>query len=93
MPYSTPPVDFTGPAVSPPIFKVIGMTHSDTVTCDNRPALTIQSAAEYLGVSPRTVSRRVSDGTIPAARLGATVRIRPRDLDALFSATPAGESD
>lgn len=79
--------------LAPPVSNVHAMTTPDTVTSDNRPALTMQGAAEYLGVSPRTISRRVNDSTIPAARIGTTVRIRPRDLDALFSATPAGESD
>ena len=39
------------------------------------------AAAEYLGVSARTLRRRVADGDIPAIRLGPrTIRFDPDDL-------------
>jgi excisionase family DNA binding protein len=39
--------------------------------------LSYEQAAEVLGVSPRTVRRLVKSGELPAARIGASVRIRP----------------
>lgn len=42
-------------------------------------SITIQEAAEMLGVSPWTVRRRITDGTIKAIRVGRLIRI-PEDL-------------
>lgn len=62
-------------------------SEENTMNSENRP-LTIRAAAEYCGVSVETMRARVSDGTVPAARLGTAIRIRPADLDALFVASP-----
>ena len=45
--------------------------------------LTIQQVADRLGLSHKTVVRRIDDGTIPVVRIGRLVRIRPEDLDRL----------
>ena len=66
---------------------VRGMSTKPALTSHNRP-LTLRAAADYCGVSVETMRARVADGTIPAARLGTAIRIRPADLDALFVATP-----
>ena len=63
------------------------MTTKQPPNSENRP-LTLRAAADYCGVSVETMRARVKDGTIPAARLGTAVRIRPADLDALFVAAP-----
>ncbi|MEZ5116965.1 MAG: helix-turn-helix domain-containing protein [Candidatus Nanopelagicales bacterium] len=53
--------------------------------------LTIRQAAEILGVHQRTVRRRISDGSLPAYRLGPQlIRIRPDDLARLGRRIPAG---
>ena len=70
-----------------PFCSVQGMTTNQPPTSENRP-LTIRAAADYCGVSVETMRARVNDGTIPAARLGTAIRIRPADLDALFVASP-----
>lgn len=44
------------------------------------PWLTLTQAAELLGVSARTVRRRICDGTIEARRLGRLVRIHSDQL-------------
>jgi len=50
------------------------------------PALvTLAEAAERLGVSVRTLRRRVKDGTLPVRRIGRSLRV---DLDALRPASP-----
>jgi excisionase family DNA binding protein len=46
------------------VYRLIGM-------------LTYEQAAEQLGVSTRTVRRLVKSGELPAAHIGASVRIRP----------------
>ncbi|MGW4333832.1 excisionase family DNA-binding protein [Rhodococcus koreensis] len=45
-------------------------------------ALTVQQAADELGVSVITIRRRIADGSLPAHRLGPRlIRIRRADLD------------
>ena len=66
------------------------MSTTPALTSANRP-LTVRDAADRLGVSVETIRARVNDGTIPAARLGKAIRIRPADLDALFVASPVQE--
>ena len=66
---------------------VRGMSTKPALTSDDRP-LSLRDAADYCGVSVETMRARVHDGTIPAARLGKAIRIRPADLDALFVASP-----
>lgn len=63
------------------------MSTTPALTSSDRP-LTVRDAADRLGVSVETIRARVNDGTIPAARLGKAIRIRPADLDALFVASP-----
>ena len=74
--------------MAPPFCSVQGMSTKPAPTSANRP-LTLRDAADYCGVSVETMRARVHDGTVPAARLGKAIRIRPADLDALFVATPA----
>jgi excisionase family DNA binding protein len=53
-----------------------------------------EDAAEYAGVSLKTIRRRILDGTLPAHRLGPRLlRINLNDLDRLFTRVPAGNSD
>jgi excisionase family DNA binding protein len=43
--------------------------------------MTIEDVAALCQVSEKTVRRWVAAGELPAAKLGAQWRIRPRDLD------------
>lgn len=46
---------------------------------------TVQSAARRLGVCPKTVRRMISDGRLPAYRLGPRMlRLDPADVDRLL---------
>jgi excisionase family DNA binding protein len=45
-------------------------------------ALSVPTAAIYLGVSVDTIRRLVRAGSIPHARIGSAIRIRRADLDA-----------
>ena len=48
------------------------------------PMLTIEDVAALCQVSSKTVRRWIDAGDLPAAKLGAQWRIRPRDLDLLI---------
>jgi excisionase family DNA binding protein len=47
-----------------------------------RTPLTIEAAAERLGVTPRMVRRLVNERRIGFVRVGKFIRLRPDDLDA-----------
>lgn len=51
--------------------------------------LSIQDAAEYLGVDYKTVYRLVRAGQLPAGKVGGMYRIRKEDLEAYFQAQVA----
>ena len=52
--------------------------------------MSLNEAAEYTGLSPKTIRRRVSDGSVKAFRAGPReIRFRPADLDALMRPIPA----
>ena len=55
--------------------------------------LTIDDAAEELGVSKRTLRRLISSGSLPAYRVGSqAIRIKPADLEkALKPVIPNGK--
>jgi excisionase family DNA binding protein len=65
---------------------------------DGDPRLTDKQAADYAGVSARTIRRWRRTGELPFYRKGRTVRIRRSDLDKYLeqfrvntvSRTPAG---
>lgn len=53
--------------------------------------LSPQEAAIRYGVSVDTIRRRISDGTVPATRLGRLIRISIADLDAAFRPIPSAK--
>src|SRR5450759_2323476 len=53
--------------------------------------LTANAAASRLGISLRTVRRRIADGSLPSARIGRAVRIPAAALD-LPVARPGGSA-
>ncbi|MFN6542799.1 helix-turn-helix domain-containing protein [Mycolicibacterium nivoides] len=66
-------------------FTVHGVTQTDTLP----PRPSIQQAAEYLGVDPKTVRRYIAQGRIKAARVGPRlIRVDRESLLAL--AKPIG---
>ncbi len=53
------------------------------------------AAADHLGVTVRTIRRYITDGLLPAYRVGprGDIRIRPEDLERLVRRVPtAGKS-
>lgn len=53
--------------------------------------ITIDQAAERLGLHPRTVRRMICGGELPAYRVGRFVRIDPDDLSSVVRPVVAGE--
>lgn len=49
--------------------------------------ITIPQAAELYQVGERTLRRHIAQGTLVAYRLGRSIRLRPEDVDALFTPT------
>jgi excisionase family DNA binding protein len=59
-----------------------------------RPLLSIEEAAAYLGVTPRWMRRAVERRTLPHIKLGRLVRFDQADLEAYLAeqrVEPAGE--
>jgi excisionase family DNA binding protein len=48
--------------------------------------LTVDQAAEYLGVKPRFIRRLVAEKRIPYVKLGSHLRLDDNDLDAFVEA-------
>ncbi len=48
--------------------------------------LTLQEASNTLGISPKTLQRRINAGQLPVIREGRIVRVHPRDLERYISA-------
>jgi len=46
----------------------------------------VEFAAEYTGLSRKSISRRISDGSLPAYQVGGTrtIRLKVEDIDALM---------
>ena len=55
------------------------------------PALTVAEVAERLQIHPVSAYKLIRDGRLPAARIGAALRVRPADLDVLFTAADRKE--
>lgn len=43
--------------------------------------ITTEAAADYLGVSTRTVKNLMSEGRLPYVKIGRSTRLDPADLD------------
>jgi len=69
------------------------MTRPAPVTPD--PLHTLQSSAEYLDVTDRTVRNYIARGDLPAVRIRGSraIRIRQSDLDALLRPIPTVGGD
>ena len=49
----------------------------------------LAEAADYLGVSPKTIRRRIADGSLTAYRMGPRlIRLKIADLDRLMAPLP-----
>jgi excisionase family DNA binding protein len=55
----------------------------------SRSLTTIAGAAEYAGCSPKTIRRRIADGSLTGYRMGPRlVRVDLNELDAFFAPIP-----
>lgn len=48
----------------------------------------LAAAAARMGVSVKTVRRRIADGILPVYRCGRIMRLDPNDVDGMFSRSP-----
>lgn len=48
----------------------------------------LANAAARMGVSVKTVRRRIADGVLPAYRCGRILRLDPNDVDGMFRRYP-----
>jgi len=64
---------------------------------DGQPPLTqywtIEQAADYAQLSTRTLHRRIADGSLTAYRSGRAIRLKPQDIDTLFTRVEPREMD
>jgi len=59
-------------------------------TARNRTLISVNAAADRLGLDPRTIRRYISDGMLRGYRVGSTlVRVDQADVDALVRPIPA----
>ena len=66
---------------------LIAMSPSKTHTL--RRLVALEDAAEYASVSPKTIRRRIADGTLTGYRLGPRLlRVDLNELDATFRPIP-----
>jgi len=56
------------------------------------PTVTVEQAAQQLGLHPKTVLRYIHDGRLPATRVGKSYRILSTELDA-FAGFTSGRSE
>ncbi len=66
------------------------LTHEALNACE-RKYLTLQAAADWYGVSERTLRRRIAEGRLPAVRVGPkSIRVTAADVEALAERIPTG---
>ncbi len=56
-------------------------------TKQRKNLLSIAETAKFLGVSEKTVRRKITSGDLRASRVGAQWRIRPEDIEAYLAST------
>lgn len=55
-----------------------------------RRLASVPAAAAYVPCSPKTLRRRIADGTVPAYRFGRLLRVDLNELDAALRKIPVG---
>jgi excisionase family DNA binding protein len=71
--------------------RKIAMTHPQLAV--DVSVLTVAEVAAYLKISPTTVWRHCSQGTLPAFRVGRQWRVERRDLDIWINRLKAEAGD
>ncbi|MHA6508288.1 helix-turn-helix domain-containing protein [Propionicimonas sp.] len=52
----------------------------------------LPTAAARIGVSVKTIRRRIAEGVLPVYRCGRILRLDPEDVDAMFCRYPSWSS-
>lgn len=63
--------------------------HETASTPGNARMITVSQAAELYQVGERTLRREIAEGRLVAYRLGRLLRLRPKDVEDLFTRTDA----
>lgn len=59
----------------------------------SRKLVTIEKAADYLQITPRSIRRYIADGKLPGYRVGTTmIRVDLYEVDALVRRIPAAQA-
>ena len=81
------------PPPNPPTALSAATASSPGKTTPPRRLLSSKKAAEYLGVSPNTIRKFVSDGKLPAYKIGdKLIKFDPEDLNKYLAAHRADNS-
>lgn len=68
-------------------------TQEQVLNARRKRHLTLHEAAEWYGVSERTLRRRISEGKLAAVRVGPrSIRVRAEDVEALAVPIPTAGS-
>lgn len=64
-------------------------THETASKSDTARMITVSQAAELYQIGERTLRREIAEGRLVAYRFGRLLRLRPEDVDNLFTRTDA----
>lgn len=70
-------------------YTLEGLSMPQTAQGAKPRMITIPQAAELYQVGERTLRRYIAEGNLVAYRLGRSIRLRPEDVDNLFTRTDA----
>lgn len=79
-------LNFTAP-VSQPVLTHRSPDDRDTAM-NMQTHESLPTAAARIGVSVKTIRRRIAEGVLPVYRCGRILRLDPDDVDAMFSRYP-----
>ena len=54
--------------------------------------VSLKIGAALIGVNPRTLRRRIADGSLPAYKVGRLIKFKPEDLQQLLRRIPSGDA-
>ena len=62
-------------------FPVRGRNRVEVLVSESREVMNVRQASQYLGISPDTLYRYITEGEIPAFKLGNRWKLRKTILD------------
>lgn len=68
------------------------MNTGDNMTVLNEKLISIQQAADLVGLQPKTIYNWTYEGKLPAFKIGRSKRIKPSDLEKLVKPAESAET-